>query len=255
MSKSTDERFLKTLRNRMAHESELSIKEIYSIFPETRQSTIRWRLYTLVQQGKLFRTNRGYYTLGSDTLNATDYEYLQIKSKEIYRLLSGYGYKYYISGLDALVGELLHIPEQFTVILVGEEDAINEIQEIVEDEGYIVIRENQQDFLFLNSLKSKIDVILLKGNNFKLSVQGIAIKEKAFVDLYYAVTRLEYAISIPELSRIFNNMRRNKTYTPLRMKQAAVDRGVENEINWLLGLKKLHPKVLEFMEYQLKEHI
>lgn len=255
MNKSIDEQFLKTLRNRMAHESELNIKEIYSIFPEISRSTIRWRLYYLVQQGKLFKTNRGYYTLGNDTPNTTSYEYLQRKSKDIYDCLSDYGYKYYISGLDALAGELLHLPEQFAVILVVEEGAITEIQEILVNKGYIVIGENPIDFLLRNSLKGKIDIIILKGKNFKLASKGIAIKEKAFVDLYFAVTRLEYAISIPELSRIYDNMNRNKSYTSSRMRQAAKDRGVETEINWLLGLKGLHPKALEFMEYLLKERI
>jgi len=45
------------------------------------------------------------------------FEYLQKKSKNVYDVVSEYGYEFYITGLDALVGEILHVPDQFMVLL------------------------------------------------------------------------------------------------------------------------------------------
>jgi hypothetical protein len=86
-----------------------------------------------------------------------------------------------------------------------------------------------------------------------LSHENIAIKEKAFVDLYYAVTRVNYGISIQELSRIYENLNRNKMISIAKIKDAAKVVGVVDEIGWLLDDKKMLPKVKEFMMHQLQE--
>lgn len=252
-NKTIDEKFLEKLINSMEFEPEINIKKIYSMFPEINQSTVLWRLHKLVQQGKLFKTGRGYYSIKARKINSSaGYEYLQNKSKDIYNIMSEYGYKFYITGLDSLVGEILHVPEQFTVLLVIEEDGIEEMREILSNQGYFVILENEKNWFHQNSYKSKIDIVILKGKNLELEAEGIAVKEKGFVDLYYAITRLNYEISIPELSRIYENMQRNETFTAYKMKQSAKDRGLSTEINWLLELRRVNPKALEFINYQME---
>jgi len=78
-------------------------------------------LYKLVEQGKLYRTGHGYYARSEKKEhNAAGYDYLQNKSKKVYDTLMEYCYDFYISGLDSLVGEILHLPEQYPVILVVE---------------------------------------------------------------------------------------------------------------------------------------
>ena len=252
--KTIDEEFLERLVLGMRSELDINVKEIYSMFPEVNPKTLLWRLHKLVQQGKLFRVGRGYYSVKRENRhNAAGYEYLQKKSKNIYDAISEYGYEFYITGLDALVGEILHIPEQFTVLLVIEEAGMLELQEVLNDKGYFVIQENEKKYIQQNLFRNKIDIVILKGKNFELASDRIAIKEKGFVDLYFAVTRLDYEISIPELSRIYENMQRNETFTTYKMKQSAKDRSLITEINWLLELRGINPKALEFMSYQIKE--
>ena len=249
-----DEEFLEKLLIRMETEPELNVRKIYSMFPEINPKTVLWRLHKLVQQGKLFKAGRGYYSVKVEKEHhSAGYDYLQKKSKDVYDLVSDYGYKFYITGLDALVGEILHVPEQYTVLLVIEESGMEEIREILNDNGYFVIQENEKNLLHQKAFKNKIEIVILKGKNFELTYDGIAIKEKGFVDLYFAATRLDYSVSIPELARIYENMQRNDTLTAYKMQKSAKDRGLVTEINWLLELKEMNPKVLEFMNYQLKE--
>lgn len=251
---SVDEKFYKVLTTHMQESGELSVKKIYSLFPETNPKTVSWRLYSLVQQGKLHKTGHGYYALTKmNEHNAAGYDYLQKKSQRVYDIVIDYGYNFYITGLDSLTGEVLHIPEKYPVLLVIEEAGIKEIQETLSGRELIVLTEKERNIMENTTIRNKIDIIILKGKDFSLSVDHIAQKEKGFVDLYYAVTRMEYGVSIPELSRIYQSMQRNKSITMTKIKNAARDRGISTEISWLIELSKASEKVLEFMSYQIKE--
>ncbi len=250
-----DETFLSELSKHMNNGDELSLKVIYSLFPEINRKTISWRLYSLVQQGKLYKTGHGIYSLNrnnEDNLSA-GYEYLQRKSKEIYDILTGYGYDFYITGMDSLVGEILHMPENYPVIIIVEESGIKEIQEVLYEKDMIVLTEKDRDILEKTILRNKVDVILLRGKDFSLATDNISQKEKGFIDLYYAVTRMEYGVSVPELSRIYQSLQRNNFIAMAKMKAAAKDRGVSVEINWLIEMNKASEKTIEFMSYQIKE--
>ena len=59
---SLNDMFLKLSKN-MATENELSLKEIYQLFPEINKNTISWRLHTLVQEVELYKTGHGFYSL------------------------------------------------------------------------------------------------------------------------------------------------------------------------------------------------
>lgn len=253
-NKTIDQEFLEKLTNEMVGEPEINIKRIYALFPEANQKTILWRLHKLVQQGKLFKASRGYYSAvwQRDHLSA-GYEYLQKKSQKIYDAVSEYGYEFYLTGLDSLVGEVLHVPEQYTVLIVVEEVGIDKIREALSDQGYFAVGEKDHKELGKIAMIKKIDVIILKGKNFDLASNRIAKKEKGFVDLYFAVTRLDYEVSIQELSRIYENMQRNKTITKYKMKESAKDRGISTEINWLVALDNTKPKALEFMGLQMRD--
>jgi hypothetical protein len=246
--------FYTALSKRLEIDGELSLKEIHTLFPDVNAKTVSWRLFSLVQQGKLFKVGHGYYTLKSNRdNNSTGYEYLQKKSQKIYDILIEYGYRFYLSGLDALVGKLLHMPEEFPVLLVVEESGLRAIQEELSEKSYIVLLEKDKDIVDRPFLKNKVDVIILKGNDFSLSHDYIAQKEKGFVDLYYAVTRMDYGLSIPELSRTYQNLQRNESIATSKMKSAAKDRGIYTEINWLIELSKVPERSIEFMSYQLGE--
>lgn len=72
-----DEKFYKELTEHMESGEELSIKQIYSLFPNINSKTISWRLHKFVQQGKLQKTGHGQYNLYKIyEHNAAGYDYL-----------------------------------------------------------------------------------------------------------------------------------------------------------------------------------
>lgn len=251
-NKTTDGKFYNEIVKYLDAGKQLNIKEIYEKFNDVNQKTVSWRLHTLVQQEKLFKAGYGYYSLANTKEHiALGYDYLQKTSKAIFDIAVNYGYKFYISGLDALIGEILHVPEQFPVLLVAEEMAFDDLIEAFSDKKYLVLTEKNRAALKDKTIRKKADVFMIKGKDFSLAINGMAIKEKGFVDLYYAMTRFEYVVSAQELSRIYKNMMRNEAATVFKMKKAAKDRGIENEIEWLLDLEKIPKKAKEFMKIQL----
>ena len=246
--------FYEKLKKEYIKSNEVTIKEIYDAFPDINKKTISWRVHNLCGQGKLFRSGHGIYAFSNIGEHLTaGYEYMQKKSQRIYDIMLEYGYQFCISGLDALVGEVLHVPEQYPVILGIEQGGINETNEVLNAKEFLVVKSDEKEVLSNQALRSKVDVILIPSRNFTLSCENIAIKEKAFVDLYYAVTRLYYGISIQELSRIYENLNRNKMISIAKIRDAAKEMGVGDEIGWLLDAKKRLPKVKEFMINQLQE--
>jgi hypothetical protein len=167
---------------------------------------------------------------------------LQRKSQLVYDIIIDYGYDFYITGLDSLAGELLHIPEKYPVLLVTEDAAIVEMLEILSQKELIAVTEKDRKIIENSTMKSKIDVIILRGKDFSLSFEHIAQKEKGFIDLYYAVTRIDYGVSIPELSRIYQSLQRKNSLAMAKVKSAARDRGITTEINWLMEINKASKK-------------
>lgn len=253
-NKTIDEKFYNKLKEHMKDGEELNVREIYSLFPDINTKTISWRLYRFTKQGKLHKTGHGYYSLARhEDHNAAGYDYLQKESQRVYDIAMEYGYDFYITGLDSLAGEMLHIPEKYPVILIVEESGIKEIQDALSNNGFFVLTEKNRNIIERSNLKNKINVIILKGKDFSLSSDYIAQKEKGFIDLYYAVTRIDYMLPIAELSRIYQNMQRNRSISEENIKNAAKERGIITEIKWLIQLKKMSRKTLEFMEYQIEE--
>ena len=148
---------------------------------------------------------------------------------------------------------MLHIPEQYPVLLVVEQEGINEIQHILSDKDMLVFTEKNRGLISESSVRDKTDVFILRGKDFSLSTDYIAQKEKGFVDLYYAVTRMGYGVSVPELYRIYQNLLRNLSLATLKVKAAARDRGILSEINWLMELNRVPGKAQEFMSYRIKD--
>ena len=250
-----EEKFLAGVSEKMKDGAELSLKDIYSAFSEVNRKTISWRLYSLVQKGELYKTGHGLYSLRNNEGKsfAAGYEYLQKKSQAVFDELAEYGYDFYITGIDSLVGEILHVPENYPVMVVVEESGMKEIQDALNAKDMIVLTEKDRAILSESMLRDKTDVFLLSGRDFSLATENIAQKEKGFIDLYFAVTRMGYGVSVPELSRIYKSLVRNKTIAMAKFKAAAKERGITTEINWLIELNKASKKTLEFMSEQIEE--
>jgi hypothetical protein len=230
-----------------------SLAEIRKLFPETNPKTIGWKIYKMAERGLLRRESHGYYSLRTEEKKiSTGFDYLSTQAKKIYTIMQNYGYAFYVSGIDILSGDLLHLPERFPVIIVMEASGFNEIQEELIRSEFTVMTVKDYQSNFDRQFVSNFDVILMRGRNFQLASNGIAVKEKAFLDLYYAVTRMNYVYSIEELNRTFDTLTRKEAISPFRIRAAAVDLSIGTEVEFMMKIPRLPPKSRAFIEKRLE---
>ena len=106
---------------------------------------------------------------------------------------------------------MLHIPEQYPVIAFIEKAAKEEIYNNLLAEGFEVIEPQYTKKMYEDAMFSgshNMQVILYTTEDFQYSSEGLASIEKAFADLYFAITRNGYPLSLQELVRIYQNLSR-----------------------------------------------
>ncbi|NLD05940.1 MAG: hypothetical protein GX672_08655 [Synergistaceae bacterium] len=246
--------FYKSLNKVMRNKSSLQIVDIYSAFPEMKEKTVSWYMHKLVHDGKVNRVKHGVYSLKTAGEIVVPYDRIQMASRKLYDEMQEYGYPFYISGIDALIGKMQHIPEQYPVVMVVEQKSSSVIREGLITKSKVVISKEDVKNINRNLSMVNVDVILLSGKNFSvLSSEGMAFPEKGFVDLYYVVTRIKYPMSMQELSRTYESLTRHKSFSQIRILDAAKDTGISDEITWLLKIAKMTKEAQEFAFMQLRE--
>ncbi len=238
------ETFYKRVKEVIEMFGDITNKEIFKMFPEVNEKTINWRLFNLVQTKKLTRNEYGTYTLTKRVNQFELFEYFSTKSKKIYDVLSDYSYDFYISGIDGLISDMLHMPEAYPTVVVTTLENEYEILNTLDELGFNVISERQinrstvkSDYMYMVSKKA--DVYILVNKNLELSVDGIAQKEKAIVDLYYLITRYEFMFSRQEFVRLFNSLNRKNSISTTMMRKAAKQAKVSTEIDIIVNRQKI----------------
>jgi len=159
---------------------------------------------------------------------------------EILRILQESGYRFFISGLDILSAYMHHIPERFPVLLYGDRYSQEEIRGLLIKNR--IVAGSYRDARILQ-LVEQMDgvrgiVFLYPTSRFTYALDGIATIEKAFVDIYYEVTRHDYPLSVQELARICSNMLRRKAIDAGRIIKVASSRRIPEEIRYFIEQKK-----------------
>lgn len=245
----------KTLLESLEKAGKLGVWEIYEMFPEVNQKTISWRLYDMVRKGELERPRHGYYALPAKQSFCVEYDYLQMKSQRVFDILLDYGYPFCITGLDALIGQVLHAPEQYPVLLTAEPEGVQEVKKILSESEFIVVTDKERSIYRNDTIRNKIDALILTGTDSYASGSHIANKEDGFIDLYYAVTRMDYPVSIQELYRIYQNLISGSHVNTAAMSKASSRRRVHTEIDFLVDMKKTPKKALEFIKRRIGDII
>ena len=235
------ESFKDSLLSYLMMNGRLTTQEIYSLFPEMNQKTVSWHLNQEVMKGNIRKSGHGVYEIGSHIPEKEErQENIPQLSKLVYECLSASGYDFYLSGLDCLNGLAFKVDGQYPVILCVKKDCLKDVQLLLMREFDLAITEEEKDLLSEENLKRRIQFVVLKSNDFTLQKEHFAFKEKAFVDLYYAVTRLEYPLDVSELPHVLSLISPNV----YRFRRATKDRGLSSELNFLLSYNKDFVKAL-----------
>jgi len=243
---SIDEK-VRIIKSNLKNKDVFTISDVELVLNEKR-STLYWTMWNLVGKGYLSRVGKGLYSLFEK--KEPVFPILSKTGKKVIKILEESGYQFFISGLDILSVFMEHIPERFPVILFVERNNINEIVDLLIENGIDTLTNLKGDTLsILRQLYSTKEIVLVyKTNEFKYSNKGRASIEKAFVDMYYAVTRKGYPLSIQELARIYLNMRRRIRLDTNRIIKIASRRSIHYDIRYIIENRQISEKAVEFVK-------
>lgn len=228
--------------------------DVISLFPDLKKNTINWMLSKLVDGGYLNRVRRGVYSInewkGKNKVN------LSPQAERIVDILDEVGFEYYISGTDVVLRYMQHVPEQFPVVVFVEKDAKEAMIDKLRRNGIVVMEPTElknayEKLVFSGS--DYVSAVVYVSSNFDYNDRGIATPEKAFLDLYYAVTRNGYPISIQELARIYQNMIRLGTLDKKKLLEVSVKRNLNHDIRFIVESKYITDSAFEFVSALKRE--
>ncbi len=213
----------------------MTTQQIYSLFEDMNPKTVSWHLHDELSKGRIRRLSHGSYAIASGIPELEERQKaIPQLSQEAYSVLKASGYEFYLSGLDCLNGIAFKVDGAYPVIVCTRPHLLKDVQLLLMREFDLAITENEFDLLADESIRSRIQFVVLGTRNMKLQKEGFAFTEKAFVDLYYACTRLEYPLNISELPHVLSLISPNV----YRFKQSTKDRGLSDELNFLMSYDK-----------------
>lgn len=212
-----------------------------------KKSTLYWSLWKLVDEGYIWRIRRGVYSFTSGAKIRPIFSSL---GKKVFRTLGESGYRFFISGLDVLLVFMEHLPESYPVLVFVDKNSVKEVNELLTEKGLDPITYSEvKSYSGIRRLSSISEVVLLNGTNeFKYSEKGVASFEKAFVDLYFEVSRRDYPLSIQELIRIYLNMKRRIYLDKKRLIKIASRRSIHSDIRYLVNHENISEAAHKFVD-------
>jgi len=224
-----------------------SINDAEKVLNEKR-STLKWTLYNLVNKAYLARKNRGEYIFFDKYFDLKPI--LSSLTEKIIIQVQESGLTFFVSGLDVVGLFMQHIPESYPILLFTEKQSVQSIIDILRESGINAVDENMKDsYSLLRTLPSINEIVkIYSTKNFIDIANNKASYERAFVDLYYEVTRRNYPLPIQELSRIFLNMKNRILLNEKKLIYFARWRKIDNEINFIINNNKLNESFLNFIK-------
>lgn len=236
--------FKESLYSYLLLNGKLTTQEIYNLFPEMNHKTVSWHLHRELVKGNIQKDGHGVYVLGSAVPQSEERQgNIPELSKVVYRCLEESGYDFYLSGLDCMNGLGFRVDGSYPVIVCVKDSDLKDTQLLLMREFDLAITEEEIDLLSEETLKRRIQFVVLRSSDFTLQKEHFAFPEKAFVDLYYAVTRLEYPLDVSELPHVLSLISPNA----YRFRRATKDRGLSAELDFLLSYNKAFVKA--FADY------
>lgn len=187
-------------------------KEIISFYksiePDTKESTVNWRIYSLVQMGILTRVGRGKFVLGNKKNYTPDIPpKLKILNNKLKR---SYPFLDYCLWTSVLFNEfMLHQPGKFFLLVEVEKDAMESIFFFMKENKYSVFLKPTKELLnrYIPEEKETWVVKSLVSESPLQNISGIQSPtiEKLLVDLFCDTVVLD-AQQGAEKDRIFKEV-------------------------------------------------
>ena len=144
-----------------------------------------------------------------------------------------------------------HVPEKYPVILFIEKSAKEEIKDVLRENAFEVVEAAQTKAVYEKYVYTGQEpswVIMYQTESFDFAEDGLATIEKAFVDLFYAVTRNGYPVALQEMVRMYENLVRLGNIDKKKLITVAVRRGIQYDIRFIVESKFITEDAMKFVE-------
>jgi len=243
------------LQERFQDRPDFTISDAASVLEE-KQSTLYWTLHKLTSSGYISRTGQGLYSFQNREAESIQ-PILSRLAGRILDVLRETGHDFFISGLDILTVFMDHVPETYPVLLFSGKSDADEVADILSKNKIDVVPyANIKDYSTIRRMSSMGELaLLIPTQEFTYAANGLATFEKAFVDLYYEVSRRDYPLSIQELVRIYLNMRRRMSLNKNRMVKIASRRNIQQDIRYIVEHDAITDAAMEFVDNLRKRNL
>lgn len=233
------------IRDKLSGKDVFTVSDAESVLGGKR-STIYWTLWNLSRNGYIYKVGKGLYSL--EKKEESPQPILSHLAGNILKILEESGHQFFVSGLDILSVFMEHVPETYPVLLFADTYSIDEVHDLLlKNHIDVIIKENRKGYEDFRDIPSIQEItILYPTNEFAYSEEGLASFEKAFVDLYYEVTRRRYPLSVQELVRIYVNMKRRTSLNTNRLIKAASRRNIHYDIRYIVEHDYITKSAREF---------
>lgn len=150
-------------------------------------------------------------------------------------LLKKTSLEFSFTGLSVLEKYLHHIPYSIVYLLYIEPGSGEEVNDLISSKVTVLINPSYEEItLFLEKTKVKTLLVARELNYFYGSKEGIASYEKAFIDLYFEVTRGNLPFIHTDINEILRSLIMNDELNYSVLLRCAGIRKIKSEVNALL---------------------
>jgi hypothetical protein len=245
----------KLLREKFQDKPDFTISDAASIL-EGKRPALYWTMHKLTQSGYISRTGQGLYSF-QNRRTETIQPMPSTLANRILKVLRETGHDFFISGLDILTVFMDHAPETYPVLLFARKPDADEIADILSKKKIDVVSYTHvRDYSTIRRISSINELaLLIPTQEFAYATDGLASYEKAFVDLFYEVSRRDYPLAIQELARIYINMRRRLSLNKNRMVKIASRRNFQQDIRYIVEYNAITDTAMAFVNHLRKQNL
>jgi len=239
------------LRKYLGEWDSFTISDMEEILQE-KKSTLNWSAWNLYNHGRIQRLGKGLYSFKGVRNKENLRPLLSLLAEKTHQVLIASGYEFFISGLDILSIFMLHVPERYPVLVFVDKYSLSDVLEHLQINNINAIDYSRiRHYPEISDLMLLSDLVLLgTTREFTYAENGIATFEKAFVDLYYEVTRKKYPLALQELVRLYSNLKRRTGLDGKRLVKIASRRSLQRDIRFIFESESINAQAFRFVELE-----
>jgi hypothetical protein len=235
------------IKEKLRGKTSFTVADVRAILDE-KDTTLNWTIWNLTQSGYFNRIGKGAYTFEKKEKNVRPI--LSGLAQKVLSVLQESGQDFFISGLDILSIFMEHVPESYPVLLFVDKSALENTQDILSKNQIDIISNTSfREYRPIRQMASVNEItLMIPTREFSYSEKGLASFEKAFIDLYYEVTRRDYPLPVQELARIYLNMERRLPLNTNRLIKIASRRNIHQDIRYIVERDQISEKAFTFVD-------